>query len=140
MCKPLEWCPPAVLPRVAVDAETPLSHLKGVLWMGTHVISGTGKALVVKTGKQTEFGKVSERLKLRPQETEFERGSEAIRVFSHGSHPDAGDRYLCGQNVYLRRSGGSCRVPPSVTVHRAGRSYCEEVLKMAESVDSYTCQ
>src|SRR5271157_4092821 len=42
----------------AVDAETPLSHRKGVLWMGTHVISGTGKALVVKTGKQTEFGKV----------------------------------------------------------------------------------
>ena len=32
------------------------------------------------TGKQTEFGKVSERLKLRPQETEFERG---IRRFGY---------------------------------------------------------
>ena len=50
----------------AVDAETPLSQRKGVLWMGTHVVSGSGKALVVNTGKQTEFGKVSERLKLRP--------------------------------------------------------------------------
>ena len=48
--------------------------------MGTHVISGTGKALVVKTGKQTEFGKVSERPKLRPQETEFERG---VRLFGY---------------------------------------------------------
>jgi Mg2+-importing ATPase len=35
---------------------------------------------VVQTGKQTEFGKVSERLKLRPQETEFEHG---IRRFGY---------------------------------------------------------
>ena len=32
------------------------------------------------TGKETEFGKVSERLKLRPQETDFERG---IRQFGY---------------------------------------------------------
>lgn len=31
----------------AVDAETPLSQRKGVLWMGTHVVSGSGKALVL---------------------------------------------------------------------------------------------
>lgn len=65
----------------AVDAETPLSQRKGVLWMGTHVVSGTGKALAVNTGKQTEFGKVSERLKLRPQETEFERGVRRFGYF-----------------------------------------------------------
>jgi Mg2+-importing ATPase len=35
---------------------------------------------VVVTGLQTEFGKVSERLKLRPEETEFERG---IRRFGY---------------------------------------------------------
>ncbi len=49
--------------------------------MGTHVVSGSGKALVVNTGKQTEFGKVSERLKLRPQETEFERGVRRFGYF-----------------------------------------------------------
>ena len=38
------------------------------------------QALVISTGKQTEFGKVSERLKLRPQETEFEHG---IRQFGY---------------------------------------------------------
>jgi P-type Mg2+ transporter len=65
----------------AVDAETPISQRKGVLWMGTHVVSGTGKALVVNTGTQTEFGKVSERLKLRPQETEFERGVRRFGYF-----------------------------------------------------------
>jgi Mg2+-importing ATPase len=35
---------------------------------------------VAQTGTQTEFGKVSERLKLRPQETEFEHG---IRRFGY---------------------------------------------------------
>ena len=48
--------------------------------MGTHVVSGSGKALVIRTGKETEFGKVSERLKLRPQETDFEHG---IRQFGY---------------------------------------------------------
>ncbi len=64
-----------------VDAETPLSQRKGVLWMGTHVVSGSGKALVVYTGKQTEFGKVSERLQLRPEETEFEHGVRRFGYF-----------------------------------------------------------
>ena len=61
-------------------AETPLGQRTNALWMGTHVVSGSAKALVISTGKQTEFGKVSERLKLRPQETDFERG---IRQFGY---------------------------------------------------------
>ncbi len=61
-------------------AETPLGQRTNALWMGTHVVSGSAKALVVRTGKDTEFGKVSERLKLRPQETEFEHG---IRRFGY---------------------------------------------------------
>jgi Mg2+-importing ATPase len=65
----------AVLP-----AETPLGQRANALWMGTHVVSGSATALVIRTGKETEFGKVSERLKLRPQETEFEHG---IRHFGY---------------------------------------------------------
>jgi len=65
----------AVLP-----AETLLSQRTNVIWMGTHVVSGSATALIVHTGKETEFGKVSERLKLRPQETEFEHG---IRRFGY---------------------------------------------------------
>ena len=49
--------------------------------MGTHVVSGSAKALVVHTGKETEFGKVSERLALRPPETEFERGVRRFGYF-----------------------------------------------------------
>jgi len=61
-------------------AETPLAKRTNALWMGTHVVGGSAKALVVVTGKETEFGKVSERLKLRPEDTEFERG---IRRFGY---------------------------------------------------------
>ena len=63
-----------------LSAETPLGQRTNVLWMGTHVVSGSAKALVIRTGKDTEFGKVSERLKLRPQETAFEHG---IRQFGY---------------------------------------------------------
>ena len=61
-------------------AETPLGQRTNALWMGTHVVSGTARAIVVNTGRQTEFGKVSERLKLRSPETDFERG---IRRFGY---------------------------------------------------------
>ncbi len=61
-------------------AETPLGQRTNSLFMGTHVVSGRSNALVISTGKETEFGKVSERLKLRPVETEFEHG---IRQFGY---------------------------------------------------------
>ncbi|MGQ9646402.1 MAG: magnesium-translocating P-type ATPase [Thermodesulfobacteriota bacterium] len=60
--------------------DTPLSKRTNSLFMGTHVVSGSAKALVIHTGMETEFGKVSERLKLRPPETEFERG---VRRFGY---------------------------------------------------------
>jgi Mg2+-importing ATPase len=61
-------------------ADTPLSQRSNSVFMGTHVVSGTATAVVVLTGKATEFGQVSERLQLRPPETEFERG---IRRFGY---------------------------------------------------------
>jgi P-type Mg2+ transporter len=60
--------------------ETPLSQRTNALYMGTHVVSGHGQALVVRTGRATEFGKVSDRLKLRPPETDFEGG---VRRFGY---------------------------------------------------------
>lgn len=60
--------------------ETALGRRTNALFMGTHVVSGHARALVVLTGKETEFGKVSERLKFRPPETEFERG---VRRFGY---------------------------------------------------------
>jgi P-type Mg2+ transporter len=66
---------------VAVLAtDTALAKRTNSVWMGTHIVSGTAKAMVTLTGKNTEFGMVSERLKLKPPETEFERG---IRRFGY---------------------------------------------------------
>ena len=53
---------------------TPLSGRINSLWMGTHVVSGTAKAVVVHTGVSTEFGSIEKRLSIRQPMTEFERG------------------------------------------------------------------
>ena len=59
--------------------DSPLSrpdNKKSRIFMSSHIISGSGKALVIKTSTNTEFGKISERLKFRPPETEFQRGTK----------------------------------------------------------------
>lgn len=66
---------PDILPE-----DTPIAKRTNSLFMGTHVVSGTGRALVIQTGKKTEFGKISERLGQKPPETEFEHG---IRRFGN---------------------------------------------------------
>jgi Mg2+-importing ATPase len=57
-----------------LDADTPLGTRTNTVFMATHMVSGTATALVVAIGKDAEFGRVSERLKLRPPETDFEHG------------------------------------------------------------------
>jgi len=63
-----------------LEPDAPLARRSNSLFMGTHVVSGTARALVVHTGQQTEFGQISARLKLRAPETEFERG---VRRFGY---------------------------------------------------------
>jgi len=58
----------------------PLSERTNSLYLGTHVTSGTATAVVVATGRATEFGGIAEKLRLRPAETEFEHG---IRRFGY---------------------------------------------------------
>ncbi|MBX3636106.1 MAG: magnesium-translocating P-type ATPase [Rubrivivax sp.] len=60
---------PAELP-----AGTALAGRGNALFRGTHVVSGSGRALVVHTGRDTQFGAIAERLRLRAPETDFERG------------------------------------------------------------------
>ena len=61
-------------------ADAALAKRTNSLFMGTHVVSGNARVLVALTGKNTEFGKVSERLKLKAPETDFEHG---IRRFGY---------------------------------------------------------
>ena len=67
--------------RGIVPPEATLSQRTNVLYMGTHVVSGSAKAVVVRTGADTEFGNISVRLKLRPPETDFERGVRRFGYF-----------------------------------------------------------
>jgi P-type Mg2+ transporter len=62
--------------------ETPLKDRLNSLFMGTFVVSGNAKALVMVTGANTELGKISHRLRqsTRP-ETEFERGVRRFGYF-----------------------------------------------------------
>ena len=71
---PIEKIPSVLAPK------TPLNQRTNCVWMGTHVISGGARAVVVWTGKGTEFGGIAQRLTLRPPETEFERG---VRLFGY---------------------------------------------------------
>jgi Mg2+-importing ATPase len=64
----------------AIAASTPFAKRTNSLFMGTHVVSGSGKVLVVRTGKETEFGIISQQLQMRIPETEFERG---VRRFGY---------------------------------------------------------
>jgi Mg2+-importing ATPase len=63
-----------------VPANASLAERTNCVFTGTSVGSGTAQVLIAQTGKATVFGQVAERLKLRPPETEFERG---IRNFGN---------------------------------------------------------
>jgi Mg2+-importing ATPase len=85
-----------------LPADTALARRTNTVWMGTHIVSGNAKAIVALTGKDTEFGKVSDRLKLKAPETEFERG---IRRFGYflGEVTLVLVILIFGINVYLHR-------------------------------------
>jgi len=63
-----------------LPADTVLAKRSNSLLMGSHVISGKARAVVIQTGSRTEFGKISGRLRLKPPETDFEKG---IRHFGY---------------------------------------------------------
>jgi Mg2+-importing ATPase len=61
--------------HVGVSApDDPPSRRANALFQGTHVVSGTARALVVHVGAQTEFGRIRARLTHAAPMTEFERG------------------------------------------------------------------
>jgi len=64
----------------ATDAASPIGKRTNALFLGTNVVSGAAKALVVNTGKATEYGQISERLQLHPPESDFQKG---IRQFGN---------------------------------------------------------
>ena len=59
-------------PLSAVTSE--LTGWSNYVFLGTSVVSGTGTAVVVKTGRLTEYGEIAKELVAKAPETEFEKG------------------------------------------------------------------
>ncbi|THG86305.1 magnesium-translocating P-type ATPase [Pseudomonas sp. A-1] len=57
-----------------VAASASLAERSNCLFMGTSLRSGSARMLVVRSSADSEFGRISRSLTLRPPETEFERG------------------------------------------------------------------
>lgn len=55
-------------------ADAPLSQRKNVLFSGSHISSGSGQFLVVKTGSETQLGDIAKGLTFQRPEAEFEKG------------------------------------------------------------------
>jgi Mg2+-importing ATPase len=61
-----------------LPADTPLAQRRNAVFHGTHVVSGTAQALVVRTGRDTAFGDIAQHLRIRPEQTDFELGVRAF--------------------------------------------------------------
>ena len=58
-----------------------ITDLDTICFMGTNVISGSAKAVVIKTGDSTYFGKVAKTLIQGKPKTNFQKGVESISKF-----------------------------------------------------------
>lgn len=75
-----ESFPVEKFPNAPLDTSAGLSDLTNILFNGTSVITGTAQAIVVKIGKSTEFGKISEKLLGTEEDNEFTRGVSSFSV------------------------------------------------------------
>lgn len=55
-----------------------ISELDNICFMGTNVISGSAKGVVIKIGDSTYFGKIAHTITLGKQKTSFQKGIENI--------------------------------------------------------------
>lgn len=62
------------------DASADLTSMDNIAFMGSNVTTGSATVMVIKTGSQTEFGKIAEKLVAREEETDFGKG---IRSFGY---------------------------------------------------------
>ncbi|MGA8483911.1 MAG: magnesium-translocating P-type ATPase [Nitrososphaeraceae archaeon] len=65
----------------SLSQESTLRLRTNSLFQGTFIVSGTATALVARTGANTELGNISERLKHKAPETEFEHGVKRFGYF-----------------------------------------------------------
>lgn len=66
---------PSVKDCGTLAADTELRLRSNCVHLGTHVVSGSGRAIIVRTGTDTEFGRVAEHVARAHVPTAFERGA-----------------------------------------------------------------
>ncbi len=65
----------------ALDAGTVLAKRSNCLYMGTGIKTGSGRAVVVHTAPESEFGKISKSVQGKEAPTDFERGVQKFGAF-----------------------------------------------------------
>jgi Ca2+-transporting ATPase len=65
--------------EIILPEDTPVYERKNILFKGTVVVRGKGKGVVYATGKDTEIGKIAEKIKEKSPDTPLQR---AIKEFS----------------------------------------------------------
>ena len=57
-----------------ISSSKSILDLTNILFSGTNVVGGSATAVVIKTGKATEFGKIAEKIAKAPVKDDFEKG------------------------------------------------------------------
>ena len=65
----------------ALDAGTVLAKRSNCLYMGTGIKTGSGRAVIVHTAPESEFGKISASVQSKEKPTDFERGVQSFGAF-----------------------------------------------------------
>ena len=60
------------------DVVDNISDFNNICFMGTNVISGKAKGVVIKTGDSTYFGKIAHTIVSGKEKTAFQKGIESI--------------------------------------------------------------
>ena len=76
-----ESFPREKLPDLSEHSAHADNDLRNIVFHGTNVVSGTATAVVLKTGKATQFGKVAGSLLRREEKSEFEHGIARFGYF-----------------------------------------------------------
>jgi P-type Ca2+ transporter type 2C len=86
-------------PAVIAERDTPLGNRKNMVFMGTSIAAGTGRAVVVATGVWTEFGRIADLLEEagRDEGTPLQKRLEAVgRLLVYGSLGVVGFIFVLG--------------------------------------------
>lgn len=64
--------------KAALQEQDGIFDYNNLAFMGSNIISGSATAIVVATGKDTEFGKIAEKISQKPVKNSFDKGIKSV--------------------------------------------------------------